>query len=44
MQWIFSIHDKDGPEYIRMVYDWNKDIYHTYFGDNVKDFYDTCPL
>ena len=44
MQWIFSIHDKDGPEYARMVYDWDRDLYRTYFCDNVKDFYDTCPL
>lgn len=30
MQWIFSIHDKDGPEYAIMAYDWDKDTYHTY--------------
>lgn len=36
MQWIFSIRDPGGPEYARMIYDLDKDKYHTYFGDNIK--------
>lgn len=44
MQWIFSIHDPGGPEYARMIYDWDKDEYHTYFGNNLKDYYKGAPL
>lgn len=44
MRWIFSIHDPGGPEYAKMIYDWNEDKYHTYFCDNIKEFYGTEPL